>query len=273
MRSGQKGSVAIIFLVILLILSLFVAGAGFILLQKEKALRVEIEERLQDLEVKYRVAEKNLESAREETEELKRRHAIADEQLESVQEELRREVEAKEKSISELMQVRGELDQQRLLKEDLERQLAEAKSQVDKLNEQIKKLESEKSDLMERIGKEKSVRGVELGKIVVAPAVEPAEEVSPAPPVAEKVVSQQIEAKSEKVGKILVVNREYNFVVINLGRKDGINTGDILSVYRNGRNLGDISVEKVHESMSAANMLSANMKNLLKEGDRVAIKQ
>jgi len=57
--------------------------------------------------------------------------------------------------------------------------------------------------------------------------------------------------------------------VINLGSKDGVNIGDIFSVYRGNKYIGDIKVEKIHDSMSAAELVSSDIKNKIKEGDKV----
>ena len=72
-------------------------------------------------------------------------------------------------------------------------------------------------------------------------------------------------------GKVTVINKEYNFAVINLGQKDGINTGDQFTVSRDGKVIGEIKVEKVHDSMSAAGF-AAELKDLIKENDLVVQK-
>jgi cell shape-determining protein MreC len=72
-------------------------------------------------------------------------------------------------------------------------------------------------------------------------------------------------------GKVTVVNKEYNFAVINLGQKDGVNVGDQFSVTREGKVIGDIKVEKVHESMSAAGF-AAELKDAIQENDLVVQK-
>jgi len=72
-------------------------------------------------------------------------------------------------------------------------------------------------------------------------------------------------------GKVLVVNKEFNFAVINLGSKDKIKVGDEFAVTHAGNYIGDIKVEKVHEGMAAAGFAVA-LKDLIKENDLVAQK-
>ena len=71
---------------------------------------------------------------------------------------------------------------------------------------------------------------------------------------------------------VLVVNKDYDFVVTNLGSKDGINAGNILSVYHKNKYLGDIKVERVHDSMSAAGFTATAVKEKIVEGDKVVRK-
>lgn len=56
-------------------------------------------------------------------------------------------------------------------------------------------------------------------------------------------------------GKVLVVNKEYAFVVVNLGKGSNVNIGDILSVYRDDDFIGRVEIEKVEEKISAATIL------------------
>ena len=69
-------------------------------------------------------------------------------------------------------------------------------------------------------------------------------------------------------GKISVVNNEYNFVVINLGSKDGVKLNDEFSVLRSGKVIGNLKIEKVHELMSAAGF-APELKDNIKENDVV----
>ena len=73
-------------------------------------------------------------------------------------------------------------------------------------------------------------------------------------------------------GKVLKINRDYNFVVINLGSKDGIREGEIFSTYHNNKYIGNVKVETLHETSAAAGFLSNDIKNNISEGDKVVQK-
>ncbi|MDD4909913.1 MAG: hypothetical protein PHR44_04450 [Candidatus Omnitrophica bacterium] len=246
------------------------------LFQKEKGLRAAAEEKLQDLEVKYRMAEDNLEKTRQQADDLRQQLGVAEEQMASIKQELDNELANRDRTMAEMEQIRQELESNRQLKDDLDRQLGEARSQIDGFTQQIKNLEDEKARLQEQVNQQQSVSGIELGKIVVAsptgePQQQPPAEGEPAPAAGDNMPPSAGETGNS--GKVLVVNREYNFVVIDLGVEDGIKAGEVLSLYRDNRLLGDIKIEKVHESMSAANMLSEGMKDRVKEGDTAVRKQ
>ncbi len=72
--------------------------------------------------------------------------------------------------------------------------------------------------------------------------------------------------------KILVVNKEYDFAIINLGIQDGIRVGDEFSVYHKGVHIGDIRVAKTIPAMSACAFISERIEDKIKEGDK-AIKK
>lgn len=147
-------------------------------------------------------------------------------------------------------------------------------------------MQQQKIDLETKIKDlETGAGGVELGKVIVSPeASEPAIDAAPAQA---KLADEKINAPVTKVakvakkdqpslakgqeGKVIIVNKEFNFAVINLGSKDHVSIGDEFLVSRLGKTIGDLKVEKVHEAMSAAGF-AAELKDLIKENDQVTQK-
>lgn len=72
-----------------------------------------------------------------------------------------------------------------------------------------------------------------------------------------------------KTNKILTVNRKFNFVVVNVGLKDGLKMGDSLKVVRDGRELAVLQVEKLYDRFSAASILSEDQNAPVEEGDAI----
>ena len=82
----------------------------------------------------------------------------------------------------------------------------------------------------------------------------------------EKVV---VKAAPVLVAKVLMVNKEQAFIVVDLGREDNLRIGDTLSVCRNGEFIGRAEVEKVQEKVSAAAILPQWQDVEFKENDEV----
>lgn len=114
--------------------------------------------------------------------------------------------------------------------------------------------------------------GVELGEIVVVPGETiDAEEI---PDIQEDVLTGEptVAFDRSKEGRILSVDIETEFVIISLGGMDGIDVGDILSVYRNDNYLGDIKITRLQPEMSAADLVPPLSVKSVKKNDQVKAK-
>lgn len=140
------------------------------------------------------------------------------------------------------------------LKKELEDKEQQIKVTLDRLEREItarKKAEAqlmitlkEKENLEARVKNLKETPTIELEKIVIKPG-------------------------SAVTGKIIMVNKEYAFVVVNLGSQHNIKVGDILSVYRNDEFIGKVQIERAEEKMSAAAVLPDWQNVEFKESDIV----
>jgi len=70
-------------------------------------------------------------------------------------------------------------------------------------------------------------------------------------------------------GKIMEVNKDYGFVIVNLGLDDGISIGDTLFVSRRNALLGKVLVEETAGKNSAAKILYKSLGDAVKKGDVV----
>ncbi|MDP2927236.1 MAG: hypothetical protein Q8N80_00305 [Candidatus Omnitrophota bacterium] len=68
-------------------------------------------------------------------------------------------------------------------------------------------------------------------------------------------------------GKILAVNLDSNFVVIDLGSSFGVKVGDVFNVYRDARSIGSIGVIQTRANISACDI--KRMSTPLKIGDSI----
>lgn len=69
----------------------------------------------------------------------------------------------------------------------------------------------------------------------------------------EKIVVKAGEQKLR--GSILIVNDQFGFVIINLGKNTGVEPGTILNVIRDKQIVGKVEIENVYDDMSSAVVL------------------
>lgn len=158
-------------------------------------------------------------------------------------------IKAKEAVETELT---SEKEKSTMLQEELEDKSQQIKLALDRVDQEIsarRKVEAqlmitlkEKEDLAQKVSQ--SSETIELEKIVINPG-------------------------SVITGKIIMVNKEYAFVVVNLGHQHNLNIGDILYVYRNDELIGKVQIERTEENMSAAAVLPDWQNAEFKENDVV----
>jgi len=287
---SEKGKSAVIILVVLLVLSLSAAGGAYFLFYQEHQRNLILHDDLDDIKTRQKISESRLEEA-------KRMLAALDGRLKDTRGEIKElaemlEVEQGKKSdaLAQVEILRVDLDEQRKLRIQLEEDLTytqealtDTQDQLDDLGSEKLKLEAQINDLKDRsTNLEDKMEGVQLGKIVVnkdkkastkksggwwpwgKKKEEPAQEQEPQ--------EQSSLPAGQMQGEILIVNRDYNFVVMNLGSKDGVAVGDLFSLYHDNKYIGDVKISKIHDSMAAADFLSDEAKSLAVEGDKVIIK-
>lgn len=269
----------ILILVVLIIVSLALAGGLFHLLQKEKVTNATLQKELEEVKLKQKVVEKNLEDSKKSLAESDKKLKETQLRIEALASELEVEKGAKEEALKTLDQLKSDLAKQNELKTGLETKLTQTREGMRELEKQVGELTGKKEELEKKIQELENVaqqaqaqaqnKGVDLGTVVVGPedtakaAAAPKEGEDTPQPVLRKAKN------SGQEGKVLVINKDYNFIVINMGSKDGVNIGDVFSVYHGNKYLGDVKVEKIHDSMSAAELLSPEIKNKIREGDKV----
>ncbi|MBU4252330.1 MAG: hypothetical protein KKC39_02340 [Candidatus Omnitrophica bacterium] len=283
----RKGAILLIVLIVLVTISLVLTAGIFYLYQNEHTQNLKLQEQLVELDSRQRLTAKQLEESRKTATDLELKLQEAKSSMNSLAAELAAEKSAHAETSNKLEQFKADLSKQKSLREDLESRLNLVQEDSKQVKEQIKIMQQQKVTLEEKIKDlESGAAGVELGKVVVNPEVlPPSNNVALAQP---KVANEKViapEAKAAKVakkeqpfsakgleGNVMIVNKEFNFAVINLGSKDKVNVGDEFLVTRAGKPIGDLKVEKVHEFMSAAGF-DAQLKDVIKENDKVTQKK
>ncbi len=269
----------------LIFLSLALGIGIFMLLQKERAHNIELQDELKEVQAELRESSKKLKDLELTNTDLKDKLGVTQVQLEGLTADFEKEKAAKGEALANIERLRADLEQQKQLRLDLEKQFAKSKEEAKKVQEQVRQLDQRKSELEAKVKDlEARASDVELGTIVVnadqqaapAPASKkgvkatPREKTPAVQPVKAAPIPQPQAKEKGSEGKVLVVNKEYNFLVFDLGRKDGIEQGAIFSVFHSNKYVGDVKVEKVHDAMSAAGFLTSGLRDKVAEGDRVS---
>lgn len=202
----------------------------------------------------------------------------------------------------EMERLRTQVKDQVSQRDTLRKELDGAYNEVTALKKQVKDLEAEKKSLTEQLNVGQVTETAiarEAAKVVTAPA-------PPAAP--EKKVEKSKEAEKPKKSKkesdkkkkeaeeaqkaeiekqkpvptspattdqrplqVLSVNRQFKFVVINVGIRGKLKIGDTLRVEQDGKLVGRIQVEKLYENFSACNIVEEVKPAQIREGDLVRI--
>jgi len=282
-KDNAKKSNLHIVLTALVVFSVFSVSAGialYIAKEAELTKRIVVEANLEDMTTeKMALDEKvaELKALRQQLEdnllEGKRTYQMLLEQYDSLlieKQELRDKYSDKMKQVNELKTTIGTAAKEN---KKINRKLDRALEENDAIKEQLEQIRMAKDALEERIialnRKHSSRGGVTLGKIVVEE--EPVKEVEAAKQTTSpKVVKLPVTSVSMQ-GQVLVVNKEFAFVVVNIGEKDGIKGSEILDVYRGNQLLGRVQVERIYDTMSSAVILPEFTKDEIKEGDIVRL--
>jgi len=226
----------ILFFIILYGSTMGVAIGLFLLGEEEKKVRVNLERRLEaTVKTKEMVARRLDEKegrvgvlAEELAEEKQRAEVLAEELAQVAQEKEKSEIivaQLKEKDsiISDLLfKLKGD-----------KKEILDLKKELEDLQERLNLVVASKEELEKKLTSalSKPTRG----------------EVPP-----EKIV---VEATPLFKGRVIVVNREFGFVVLDLGKEDKLEVGAILSIYRQNELIARVQVEKVSSQVSTATIL------------------
>ncbi len=260
-------------LVILLILSLAGVAAGLWLAQKFHIENTSLKDKIKELEIENVNTKKELKDKEREVTRLLSDLERKSKQLFSLEEKMEEEKKAREEIAFLLEKQKVELAKEKERSLELENELNKGKIEFKHLLTRISDLESKKTDLEKRLLEKKpkepeikKTTSVELGKIEVKGEQRETEEQEET----EEQRETDVMKLSERLeGKVLVVNREYEFAVINLGESDGLGTSDILSVYQDEEFLGNVKVEESRDRMAVVTLLDAEVRDKIKEGDLI----
>lgn len=257
----EKSRLGNILFVAALLLSLLAAVTFYLGRNAERAKRLWTEGELQKTVLAKHEVEKERNELTKAKEALESQLTDTKSQAQRLSEEVAQEKRAREALTTELAQTRREssdaksrLETERKEKLTLTEELARAKQGYQAVNSELTTLRQAKEALERRVKEMLASQATEAQTIVVKPSAATASA-----------------SRSSLEGKVLVVNREFNFVVVNLGSKDGLKTGTPLAILRGDKSIAKAQVERLYDNMVAATLLSEQDKQKVQEGDLVRV--
>ncbi|MBI4598351.1 MAG: hypothetical protein HY737_08140 [Candidatus Omnitrophica bacterium] len=286
-RRAQQGKMLVPLLSVVAILAIGVAAVAIVLkfdeqnkrLAKERELAA-AQSQVADLRRQINDVQQAKAKVDQELSQTRQDLAASDDQLKQAvakQTELAKSLENRDKEIGRITK---DLEQSRNEAKTVSAKLNQLQTERDGLRQRIAELEKAKTDLQASSG-EGGEPTVELGKVKVNGEAPVAMSIASASaPVGRTIATPSgvgasasskpsAGASSASDGQVVVVNREYDFIVMNLGKNQGLIVGQEFQVMRNREVLGRVKVEKVYDELSAAAILPNSKKDSIREGDSV----
>ncbi len=278
---NNQAKTSVVFVILLLILSLVTTSFYYVSFEKEKKKRMDIEEQLNVAKDEKEAIQIKLKNISDEKGALESKVKENQSLISKLNDKLAQEIKTKELLRNEQETLRNKIVELSQDKNSFQEILDEKLQEIADLHSKLEMVASQKEDLQEKEAEEISeVRdepvaeaAVDLEKIVVTPmVVDVVEEQIREEAAVEELMKQTVEVKQEAQKQslsmeVLLINREYSFLVVNAGEDKGVKVDDIFEVFHNHVSLGRVKVEKVHERMSAANFLPGFDIDRVGEGD------
>lgn len=260
---SKKGKSITVLLILLAGASIAVSGIIYLSLKKERDQAITLSKKVSRLESDKSALEKKIEEYESDLSKAVAKLNQSEKRIKELMFSLDTETRKTEKATSQLASLQEELAEVKNTKADLEKRISQGQEEIGSFKDQIAELKQAKEELEEKVERIVSETGIELGTIVIAS--EPASDT-------EDIAEEEDLLVDLLQGRILVINKEYAFVVINLGSQDGVSSGDVFSIYQKNKYIGDIIVERVDEAVSSANFASSRLKNIARENDKIVSK-
>lgn len=192
---------------------------------------------------------------------------IVIQQWEDTKAELESTIRDLEQTRAELDQTKAELEAARATVTRLQGEIAEKNTQIAQLNESIAGLEEEKATLESTVqSKDDEIAQLEADKANLE------EEKTMLEGQLEKCSQAQDTTRSlppGTVGKVVMVNPAWQYLIVNLGANQGAALGAELMVHRGDEYLGKIRLSAIREDVSIADFLPGAKIDQIKENDDV----
>ncbi|CAB4244171.1 conserved protein of unknown function [Methylacidimicrobium sp. AP8] len=240
------------FLGIALIGSLATAVLGYMVANQRNAMRREYEKTAAQLKAVTEQAEESkvqVAESQKKVEELRAKIAEATEKLAQAESQAGSGDSRLEEAERRAKEAELRAQQEKAEIEDLGSKLESEKAANEAATAKVESLLKEKQALEDNIAKLNN----ELARM---------REVAPT-------AARAVAMRSGIRGKVVSVNRNWNFVVLNVGEKDGLVENGLLNVYRGGQPVGKVKIVSTEANTAVADIEAGSSPNGIQPGDDV----
>lgn len=304
MKMNNSGRTVTIFLVVMLIISVCLASIALYYYQNESTLRKSAETSLAQLKIIEAKLQGDLMESKKQISVLDEKNKEMDEKINDLSESLDLEKSLKEAQKKENQDLREALENENQSKEklraELTKELTSAQEKVVALESQltsaqnnVNELTTQSQSLQDKIKQMESERQAKIEQPAPPISTPPTAPESPATGAADtkqetkdqpkeinKEDNKQIQLEPIVVngteipqGRVLSVDKENEFLIFNLGEKDGVKPGFLMSIYQGNEYLGDVKVSRVQPEMSAADFIPPFSSQKVRKDDQVVAKK
>jgi peptidoglycan hydrolase CwlO-like protein len=288
------GKTTTIFLGLIIVLLVSTASISIFLLSKETEKRKAVESELNKAQDSLTKLQGDLKVAQNKVFILEEKNKEADTRINNLEEELDVEKGLKEAMKNENDKLKQDLDgvkQERdSVTSDWSKKLEDAQNKSKAVEQElqtqqsrVKELEAKISDLDKHSGEAVSTSTpTPASATPVTPAADAKDAVVAKPEATvsadekkvelDKIVVNAPAPSSSVKGRVLSIDKDTEFIIFDLGSKNGVKQGDMMSVYRGDEFLGDVKVSRVQEEMSAADLIPPFTSRMVRKNDSVVPK-
>ena len=285
---NNTGKTLTVFLIVIAILSVSLATIALFFFAKEVEVRKSLEENVDLLKVKEATLQGEFKEAKQQIFLLEEKGKESEERIESLMEDLDLEVGLREEIKKENRQLKESLESETKAKEELNNKLSKeilkAEEKIDSLQQELKatvernkNLDTQRQTLQDNYQKVKDqLKGMNIVPVTEVPQIElPVQEddaffLQPENVDLEKIV---VAPPAEGTGSIITIDTEAEFIIVDLGKQDGVTKDTLLSIYRGDTYLGDAKVSRVLPQMSAADFVPPLTSQGVRKEDTVVVKK
>lgn len=259
----RKVKIVIIFILLLSIISFLLTYYLYTTRENEKHKRIEVEEENAVLLTKNESLSSQITTFQAKNEEMDKRVSALIKEKSAASQKINILESEKQTALKKITALEDELSKAKTDFSDYKMKTAEI---VSDFKEQNDKLRKELEDVKNKIATSSSQSQQSFSGVSV-----PAQH-SVATGDNVQIPKVVVTPEAVKTGKVVVVNRKFNFFICNLGQQDAIQINDQVAVYRNNLMIATAVVEKVYDNLSANGILKVKKGFSIQEGDIVKVK-